>query len=147
MCFEIDTNKCPRAKSSKRDVVAYKMLSYISRRDKTYKSPFQNTKYTVRPGKTFYAKRKSRIGPGQWTGGRRSRWQRLERFEPNLYGDITTGLHSYKTLAKAMTNSGKGVYHDILRFVIPAGTPYYENGTERVSLQLRFVEVVHKTKN
>ena len=137
MCFE-----CVRptiVRKSKRDVRAYKIMKY--QKPGVYRSPSREMVYRVEKGKVFHA-----VGEmfDRSFGGYIKR--RLTSFTFRD-GSVFEGLHTYRTLGRARNylNYERRIL-EFVEFVIPKGTQYLENDTERVSLQLRFVRVVPNKK-
>lgn len=126
MCFHIENN--PNEIIAKRDIVVYKTLEREG--PKSYLSVHQGTRYEIERNKTFHAMEKSFL-----------KLRRTKVTKLVVQGDsIYAGLHSFKYLDSAKRSCGSAT--DVIRFVIPKGTPYYENHSERVSLQLRYVKTV-----
>jgi hypothetical protein len=142
MCFNVDTMFCPNGDNAKRDLPVYKVFirpTTKERKERRFKSPYQRTSYTLRPGSTFHAKEE------------RSR-NKLRCLAPvhrrQHYDRINEGLHSYRTLRFAKASLVREVWRDyvFVKFVIPAGTPFYENREERVSLTLRYVKEIKQPR-
>lgn len=123
MCFLIGKKDKYRdgEKTARKDIVVYKVLNPTVKKD-VYVSPHRAMRYTLKPRKTFHA----------WEEHFGTR-NKLPRLWP-CNGQISHGLHSYRSI-----NTAKKYANALFKFVIPAGTTYYENRTERVSLQLRYV--------
>jgi hypothetical protein len=143
MCFfidildSVDGDYSKGEKVSTRDVLAYKLMLPVACKDgnsNTYRSPYQEVKYILKPGKTFHARTALGLRPFLHP-------HRLRKLRVEPVGKINDGLHSYRTLDIARSHV-TGTKCRIVKFVIPAGTPYFENVFERVSLQLRYVKKI-----
>jgi hypothetical protein len=124
MCFTIDPCD-PHEHTADRDIPCFKFLIH---RDGKYLAPFYSTEYALVRDRSVHAvDRNQKRLTELWTGSADS--------------EIYEGLHSYRDLTADLHSAAVLFDAVVAVFVIPAGTPYYQNQKDRVSLELRFVQL------
>jgi hypothetical protein len=146
MCFTPSSKYGLSPNFATRDITCYKIMS-PTKKPNVFSSPHRSTTYVCEKGKVFHAKT-------AWYDERagKYRYKRINglvsRLGGEALGEVHEGLHSYRTRAQARFHTKENGYdYTILRFVIPAGTQYMGNRLEYVSLRLKFVSVVRRSKS